>query len=400
MRALLLLIAIVFLVSCNSDPNLGTPSGSDDVPNNSQGATAVSTDRVDYDAPANPLDVTVVLNDRETASAVITPQGGRLTLTSADGSVYTLEVPAGALDVDTELRMTVIDSLEGAPVQSKVYGVQLEPSGLAFSGLLTLTIQPAADIPLEEQFMFKYEGSGTDFRRSLIDPDSRDIRIFLTGFSGGGSGRVTLADLAQWRMDRARSAASRIENAIGEQQALERAGKITQQQAEAAIDNLLSEFQEAVQNAEKAATEDCKNLAKAIELRQTFQRLEVFGSGENLAPIAKYQKELDKCRTYRANGGWGNSSLEGVIKIQSPFSLNISTVCNGKMDFLGNRLSGPVKCDLTCAGIRFTGSGKFNIKLTDDGGFIQGSCSTLAVGVPNDIEENEPFYVTLVRITQ
>lgn len=132
--------------------------------------------------------------------------------------------------------------------------------------------------------MFKFEGNGTDFRRALIDPNSREIRIFLTGFSGGGAGRVTIADLARWRMDRAQSAAGRIENAIGEQQALQRAGKITKQQAEQAIDRLLNELGEVVQDAEQAAAEDCKNLVRAIELRQILKRLDPFGSGLNLYP--------------------------------------------------------------------------------------------------------------------
>jgi hypothetical protein len=202
------------LVSCNSITNPATSSDADDINDNAQTETQVqttlSTVSIDYDAPAEPLDVTVILSANETTSAVISAEGGNLVHTSADGSVYTLQVPAGALDVDTEVSMTVIDTLSGGPVETKLYGVQLEPSGLEFNKLLTLTIQPSAEIPLEEQFMFKFEGSGTDFRRALIDPSSREIRIFLTGFSGSGAGRVTIADLAQWRMDRAQSAAGRI----------------------------------------------------------------------------------------------------------------------------------------------------------------------------------------------
>ncbi len=128
------------------------------------------------------------LNEDETTSAVIAPGGGELTLVSADGSVYTLEVPAGALLADTEISMTTINTLVGGPVESKVYGVQLEPSGLAFDKFLTLTIQPAEEIPLEEQFMFKYEGSGENLHHALVDPNTEEIRIKLLSFSGGGVG--------------------------------------------------------------------------------------------------------------------------------------------------------------------------------------------------------------------
>lgn len=404
MRYIFLLFVMSILASCNFITNPGTSSDDDGTNYNAQtetqDLTTLSTVSIDYDAPAEPLDVTVILSDDETTSAVISPEGGNLVHTSADGSVYTLQVPAGALDVDTEISMTVIDTLSGGPVETKVYGVQLEPSGLEFNEILTLTIQPSVEILLEEQFMFKFEGNGTDFRRVLIDPNSREIRIFLTGFSGSGAGRVTIADLARWRMDRAQSAAGRIENAIGEQQALQRAGKITKQQAEQAIDRLLNELGEAVQDAEQAAAEDCKNLARAMELRQTLIRLDSFGSGLNLYPPSMYEKELEKCRTYRANGAWGLASLEGVITIGSPFSLNISNFCEGKMDFLGNRLSGPVRCDVACGGIRFKGEGYFNIKLTEDSGVIRGSCSSLAVGVPKDEAEVDPFYITLIRVSK
>jgi len=67
------------------------------------------------------------------------------------------------------------------------------------------------------------------------------------------------------------------------------------------------------------------------------------------------------------------------------------------MDFLGNRLSGPVRCDIACGGIRFKGEGYFNIKLTEDSGVIRGSCSSLAAGVPQDEAEVDPFYITLIR---
>jgi hypothetical protein len=368
------------------------------------GSSSSSAVPLDLDSPADPVNVVVELNEDETTSSVVSPEGGELALMGADGSVFTLEVPPGALLADTEISMTAIGSLEGGPVESNVYGVQLEPSGLAFYEFLTLTIQPAAEIPLEEQFMFKYEGSGSDFHRALIDPDSSEVRILLSGFSGGGVGRVTTADVAQWRMDRAQSAAARLENAIGEQQALERAGKITREQAQESIDKLLDDLDQAVVQAEKVATEDCGQLGKAIELSQTRNQLVEFGSVERLSSFAE-PRALDRCRTYQAQGVWGPSSLAGVIKVQAPFKLTAtSNYCTGTVDFLGSGMSGPVKCNATCSGegrtVQFTGSGKFDISLTESGGTIKGFCSSLGIGVRGDQAEEDRFFVTLSRVTK
>ncbi len=44
------------------------------------GSGASGSENVDYDAPADPLNVTVELNEDESTSAVISPDGGELTL--------------------------------------------------------------------------------------------------------------------------------------------------------------------------------------------------------------------------------------------------------------------------------------------------------------------------------
>ncbi len=206
------------------------------------GSGASGSENVDYDAPADPLNVTVELNEDETTSAVISPDGGELTLVGTDGSVYTLEVPAGALLADTEISMTTISSLEGGPVESNVYGVQLEPSGLVFNELLTLTIQPAAEIPLEEQFMFKYEGNGEDLHHALVDPDSSEIKISLLDFSGGGVGKSFRDYSYTWELGKAKATSARLENQLGNTLQEARKGKITKAQKEAKIDKILDQY--------------------------------------------------------------------------------------------------------------------------------------------------------------
>ena len=98
-----------------------------------QGSNAAGTGSVDDDAPADPTNVIVVLNEADTARGVIWPDGGELAFTSMDGAQYLLEVPQGALDAGTEIVMTSVQSMEGVPLTGPVFAVQLEPSGLIFN---------------------------------------------------------------------------------------------------------------------------------------------------------------------------------------------------------------------------------------------------------------------------
>jgi hypothetical protein len=144
---------------------------------------------IDFNLPGRPLDVQVTLDKKQTASGKVSTDGGSVSLTSADGSKFTLDVPAKALDIETMITMTAIRNLDGAPLDNNTpTAVQLEPSGLFFNEMVTLTIVPAKDIPVKEQIIFGYEKEGKDYHLALVDPKSKDIKIKLMEFSGAGVG--------------------------------------------------------------------------------------------------------------------------------------------------------------------------------------------------------------------
>lgn len=58
----------------------------------------------------------VVVDSSRTSTATLGPLGGRLSATAADGTRYTLEVPADALAADTAISLTPITSLGSAPL--------------------------------------------------------------------------------------------------------------------------------------------------------------------------------------------------------------------------------------------------------------------------------------------
>lgn len=155
-----------------------------------------------YNQPGNPIDLTIRL-DNVSATQVIPASGGELSVTGSDGSRYTLSIPAGALEVSTEISMTPITAIDGLPFSGGLGGaVKLEPSGLGFFDFVTLTIEPANPIALEKQILFGFEASGEDLHLALPGADKNQVQIRLLHFSGAGvaSGVSTEVTFALQRM--------------------------------------------------------------------------------------------------------------------------------------------------------------------------------------------------------
>jgi hypothetical protein len=392
MKYKFLLPVMALMLSCNFITGLGSGSSAEG--------------GIDLDSPADPVNVTVELNEDETTSAVIPPEGGELTLTSADGSVYTLDVPAGALLTETEISMTTIGSLEGGPVESNVYGVQLEPSGLAFDELLTLTIKPAVDIPLEEQIVFKYEGNGEDFHNAVIDPDSSEIKISLLDFSGGGVGKSFRDYSYTWELGKAKATSARLENQLGKTLQEARKGKLSKTQKEARIDKILNQyFKDVVQKEMNAAREDCKHLGKALESKKKYEQWrDKYASDNYLHPIADDTNFQYRCYKFSASGEFAGTPIKSdAILINQSFALEGSDgTCTSVMTFYPTSsdrpFSGTTSVESSCGKFTASGNGHYTITLTENGGVLKGNSNWLAAGVPGDESEDWPISATLIRL--
>ncbi|AFZ69731.1 hypothetical protein [Deinococcus peraridilitoris] len=111
----------------------------------------------------SPLNVTVTLDATKAVKQTIPIQGGTLSVTAQDGTVYTLTIPNNALVADTEITMTPITSVTGAPVQGgKVYGVNLQPAGLRLYHPAVLSIAPPGGSD-KEAIGFASQDNGKDF---------------------------------------------------------------------------------------------------------------------------------------------------------------------------------------------------------------------------------------------
>ena len=136
---------------------------------------------------ANPLQLNLSLEPNSTVAQEIGPAGGTLSVSSADGTRYTLTVPEGALLSSLDISMTPVDSAEGIPFESGMLaGVHLTPEGLMLLRPARLEIQTALadDANLRA---FSTAAQGNDFHLTLMEVgDDGVVRIPLMHFSTPG----------------------------------------------------------------------------------------------------------------------------------------------------------------------------------------------------------------------
>lgn len=335
---------------------------------------------VDFTSPGKSLDVRVQLDKKQAASGKVSPDGGSLSLTAADGSKFTLEVPPKALDTETTITMTAIKSLDGAPLDNnKPAAVQLEPSGLFFNELVTLTIVPAQEIPLKQQIAFGYEGDGKDYHMALVDPKAREIKIKLMGFSGAGVGSASDAAWAVNLAIQAETARTRLTQKAAEITQVERMKALLGEEDDGTWEKemtaLWKQYDDQVIRKEMVAAElDCRLARRAIRSILGAERMRQLRGGDadpeveqqiqddvnqKVDKLVKIGKECKKPAAFQIVGGlddWQTSTK--VCDIMQPFTL---TGGGFKNEFSGGlagtySYSGPFQAE---------GSGTYTISLPD-----------------------------------
>jgi hypothetical protein len=143
-----------------------------------------------FDESPNPLAVTPTLDTTNAVTQLVSAiNGGTLTTTGADGSVFTLTFPANALVSDEQITMTPLTSTAGLPVSGGLLaGVDLQPDGLRLLQPVTLTIQPAVSVSCNQQIGFGYHGTGQEFYFQPLGL-TQTITINLEHFSAAGVGQ-------------------------------------------------------------------------------------------------------------------------------------------------------------------------------------------------------------------
>jgi hypothetical protein len=144
-----------------------------------------------------PLSITPALDTGRAVSVVITAGGGTLTATAANGAIFMLTIPAGAIPDQETITMTPVASIPDLPFSGGLAGagaVQLEPEGLLLLKAATLVIQPSSPLSVDQQCPFSWHQAGDDFHLFPLTLDVTTITMQLTHFSGYGTGSGTSGD--------------------------------------------------------------------------------------------------------------------------------------------------------------------------------------------------------------
>jgi hypothetical protein len=125
----------------------------------------------------------------DTGSAVtqtIGAEGGSVTATAANGTTYTLALPADALVGPTEVQVIPVTSVVGLGAGVKIVGgVQLEPEGLGLFKPATLTITPSS-LSAKPTQAFGWYGAGQTIGRYSSTRTGTRLELRITHFSGEG----------------------------------------------------------------------------------------------------------------------------------------------------------------------------------------------------------------------
>ena len=207
----LLFVPLVGTVSLGASP---VPSGAATA---ELGTPAFPDSQAIFAPTRPPIDLTVTLDPGAAVSAVIPVDGGDIEATGADGTVYHLSIPDDALVEATEIQMTPVASLDGLPTGGTVnYAVQLAPDGLQLFDFATLTITPSAELPIEEQLPFGYDGDGKGLFIATPVVDEPAIQLLIQHFSGYGVSRGLLADIEPERERLGGSEERRLQSQVAE----------------------------------------------------------------------------------------------------------------------------------------------------------------------------------------
>jgi hypothetical protein len=149
------------------------------------------------DLPPVPERVTPQLDPARAATATVGAGGGTVETTAADGTVYRLDVPAGALVVDEAITLTPVVAIPDLPLRrGLVAAVEFGPDGLQLNQPATLTITLPGAPDVEGLVGFGYAGAGERPHLDFLRVVGATLTLKLTHFSALGAALAAPEDFA------------------------------------------------------------------------------------------------------------------------------------------------------------------------------------------------------------
>ncbi len=220
----------------------------------------------------HPVDVAVTVDAAREARAVIpAATGGTLSATAADGTVFTLVVPASALASDTEIAMRPIAGVDGLAATGGAWvGVDFQPEGLRLLDVARLTVTLSGGRAPRGP-VFGYASGGKSLHLVPIDPSPAVLSVPVLHFSGvvGYVGDMIHIPVRPQDMTPA-DAEAQFEQAMGDAIQRMRSGEAQNETIASLIQPLLLDYYRgAIQPLLQAIVTDCdiaeKYAPKAIE---------------------------------------------------------------------------------------------------------------------------------------
>ena len=244
----------------------------------------------------NSRSITPVLDGAHAATATIGHDGGTLTATGADGSTYTLTLPAGALAGDIAITLTPVSSIAGLPLSGgAAAAVDIAPDGLALMQPATLAINPATAPPVADQRGFSWhDDPGHEVYLRGLEPKA-PIEMQLEHFSGYGVGSGT--PTASWTPSRT---LDQLEQDLVQALIAERARVLAGETPDPAVmdqylDTLVAAYDQRVKPRMQAAETDDELATSAVQLGYGWaHQAAILDSAENPDPrLASRTAEIE-----------------------------------------------------------------------------------------------------------
>jgi hypothetical protein len=368
-------------------------------------ATTAASDALFTDS-ANPVNVTVVTDGSRAVSQTVGSTGGTLGTTAADGSQFTLTIPADALTEDTVISMTPIISASGVPLTGGlVAGVQFAPDGLFLKKDATLTIVPAVSVPVGNQTFLGYSGAGNDLH--LVPPASptAEIKMLIGHFSGNMLGNGIAADRAALLLKRAASHEARLEQEMARylSEARQKAllGTSDENPDFTALTSIIESYYGLVVYPRVlAASSSCENATLALKTLLGYERFrQILGAGSRpgfLTDMDTVSQALSSTCAFTTStvvAGDLTVSSQTICRLNQPFTLAMSGQYSATFNFTPtDKTRGAVTYSGTANTVPAYGAGTYDVSWLDTTSAVltlhTNDCVTLPAPVGNICNAN------------
>jgi hypothetical protein len=339
-----------------------------------------------YSPPA-PIDIKVVADEKLAKTEVIGSEGGAVAAKGADGTVFTLTFPKGAVRGSEKITLTPAKSADGLPFSGGLAGaVQMSPEGLRLLAPAVLRIESPKTVSAKgfETVAFAYHKEGEGLYLNPGEAKDGAMTLEVWHFSGAGAAQATQAEINTQQTQHVPSVAEdaftqRVREYIGKQRDAEMLGEKADPEFWNAMNDYLEEAYNSFVGPElPVALKDCDKahaiMSKALEWARNTQMMVGTDTpkGKKLLALSEdvmgtYEKVKKKCwQGYTATGTFGEGAFTGSVpSLEKPFTLTI--VAPGAETRLAFTPTGPEAGTFKInghaqGGAVFTGSGTYTVK--------------------------------------